>query len=236
MTGYSDEAKVMELLTPLRRLQSVPFTPRQPAERRLRRPVLVAAVVFIALALTGVAIANGIDAFNGIGSAQRSQNGSDVLDSRITKSCGSDSVSFYDPFCHLEPSSVRLVGRLASGRKVYAVADIRGDLCVVDEGETITSSCGPALSASHPITGTIGNDSPDDPRGGEFVAGGVAVDDIASVSFTPTPGDGTSVTVPVKDNVWLYERSDSHATDAHCFVAHLADGSTVNPFPEVPCP
>ena len=75
MTGYSDEAKVMELLTPLRRLQSVPFTPRQPAERRLRRPVLVAAVVFIALALTGVAIANGIDAFNGIGSAQRSQNG-----------------------------------------------------------------------------------------------------------------------------------------------------------------
>lgn len=235
MTDYGDDVKMLELLAPLRRLEPVPFTPGRPTERRLRRPVPAVAVVFIALALTGVAIANGLGAFNGIGSAQRAQNGSDVLDSRVTQSCRSDPASFYDPFCHLVPSSVRLIGRLASGRKIYVVADTRGDLCVVDEGGTITSSCGPPLSASHPITGTFGNDTPDDPGGGEFVAGGVTLDDVVSVSFTPSPGDGTSVTVPVRDNVWLYEQSGSHATDGNCFVVHLADGSTVDPFPEVPC-
>lgn len=59
------------------------------------------------------------------------------------------------------------------------------------------------------------------------------MDGITSVSFRVA---GQDVTVPVKDNVWLYEQPESHATDGHCIVAHLDDGSTVDPFPEVPCP
>ena len=236
MTGYSDEAKVLELLAPLHGIEPLRFGGSQGLERRrlLRRPVLVTAIVLVALALTGVAIADGIGAFNGIGAAQRAQDGADVLDSRVTGTCPSDnSGPIYDPFCHLVPSSVRLIATLASGRKIYVVADTRGDLCVVDEGRTITDSCGPPLSRAHPVTGTFANYSPT--TGGEFVAGGVAMDGVTSVSFTPSPGDGTQVTVPVNDNVWLYERSDSHATDGHCFLAHRADGSTVNPFPSVPC-
>jgi hypothetical protein len=227
MGAHGDDAKVTELLAPLRRLEPVPF----PGERRPlpRRPVLVAAVLVAALALVGVAIADGVGAFDGIGAAQRAQNGSDVLDSRVTRSCSSDG-PVYDPFCHLVPSSVRLIGTFAGGRKVFVVADTRGDLCVVDESRTIASSCGPPLSRSHPITGTFANDSPT--TGGEFVAGGVARDGVASVSFTVS---GRDVTVPVQDNVWLYEQAHSHATDASCIVAHLADGSTVDPFPEAPC-
>lgn len=234
MSVYSDEAKVRELLAPLSRLDPVPFAGSERRQLRIRRPVLVAAIVTVGLALTGVAIADAVGAFNGIGAAQRQQNGADVLDSRVASCPNDGSASVYDPFCHLVPSSVRLIGTLAGGRKMYVVTDTRGDLCVVDEGRTISTSCGPPLSGSHPITGTLSNNSPT--TGGEFVAGGVAMNDVTSVSFVPTPGDGSEVTVPVENNVWLYEQPDSHATDGHCFVAHLADGSTINPFPEVPCP
>ena len=226
MIGYSDDAKVLELLAPLRRLEPVPFSVPDRTVRRLRRPVLVVAVVVVALALTGVAIANGVGAFKGIGAAERSQSGSDVLDPRLTRSCPSDlSRSIYDPFCHFVPTSVRLISTLASGRKVFVAADTHGDLCVVDEGRTITSSCGPPLSGAHPITATFGNDSPT--TGGEFVAGGVAVDGVTSVSFRVW---GREVTVPVKHNVWVYTRRNSTAHGATCILVHLADGSTVNPF------
>lgn len=232
MTGYSDDAKMMELLAPLRRLEPVPFAMPEQTERRLllRRPILATATVIVGLVLTGVAIADGLGAFNGIGAAHRSQSGSDVLDSRVTESCSSSHSAVYDPFCHLVPSSVRLISRLASGRKVFVVADTRGDLCVVDEGRTITSSCGPPLSETHPITGTFSNDSPT--TGGEFVAGGVAIDGVTSVSFTVW---NKEVTVPVENNVWIYDKPDSTASTAGCIVAHFADGSTVTPFPEVPC-
>jgi len=42
--------------------------------------------------------------------------------------------------------------------------------------------------------------------------------------------------VSVKDNIWVYKEADSHADLGHCVAARTADGSTVNPFPEVPCP
>jgi hypothetical protein len=44
------------------------------------------------------------------------------------------------------------------------------------------------------------------------------------------------VTVPVRNNAYIYRRSRSTAHDVRCVVAHMADGSTVKPFPEVPCP
>jgi hypothetical protein len=69
MTGHSDEAKVAELLAPLRRLEPPPFTAPAGPRQRVRRPVLVAAIVAIALVLTGVAIADGFGAFTGISSA-----------------------------------------------------------------------------------------------------------------------------------------------------------------------
>ena len=35
---------------------------------------------------------------------------------------------------------------------------------------------------------------------------------------------------------WVYEKRHSTAHGERCIVAHFADGSTVEPFPEVPCP
>jgi hypothetical protein len=78
---------------------------------------------------------------------------------------------------------------------------------------------------------TFSNDSPT--TGGTFIASGFAIDGVTSVSFTVR---GQEVTVPVKNNFWDYEEHDSRASEGQCIVAHFADGSTVNPFPEVPCP
>ena len=74
MIGHSDDAKVIELLAPLRRLQPVPFRASHPEGRRwFRRPVVVVAVAVAGLALVGVAIANGFGVFDGISAAQRPQ-------------------------------------------------------------------------------------------------------------------------------------------------------------------
>ena len=232
MTGYSDDAKVMELLAPLRRLESVPFAVPERDDRRLllRRPVLIAAIVVAALALRGVAIANGVGAFNGIGSAQRPQTGADALDPKdLPPDCGSGSpAAAHSPFCHLILGSARLVRTLPGGDKVWVVTDTHGDLCVIVENSA--ASCGSPLKEPQPITFASSNESPT--TSGEFIASGVAIDGVSSVSFTVR---GNDVTVPVEDNVWAYEEQDSHAIEARCILAHFADGSTVNPFPEVPC-
>jgi hypothetical protein len=65
------------------------------------------------------------------------------------------------------------------------------------------------------------------------VASGLAVDGVTAVSFTVS---GKAVQVPVENNVWVYSEPNSHAKGGQCVVAHLDDGSTVDPFPEVPCP
>ena len=231
MTGYSDDAKVTELLDPLRRLQPIPL-PASPAEeqRRFRRPVVAAAVAVIGLALVGVAIADGFGAFRGISAAQSPQTPAALkwakqFQAACTKAPPPDS-SIYFPPCHVLLASARL---LSPGSKVYVVADTRGDLCV---SFAFGGGCGPPLDESHPITMGIANTGPI-PGGGKLTVGGVALDDVTSVSFTIW---NTPVTVPVKDNTYVYRRQNSTATDAHCVVAHLADGSTVDPFPEVPCP
>jgi hypothetical protein len=231
MIGYSDDAKVMELLAPLRRLEPAPFSVPGRTGRRLRRPVLVVAVAVVALALTGVAIANGVGAFDGIGTAQHPQTGADVLDAQTLAGlrwpCEVDT-SIYNPFCHLLLGSARLVGHVPQFGNVYVVTDTRGDLCTIFEGGG--GACGPPLSKSQPITFGTFNKSPT--TGGTFVASGIAIDGVTSVSFTVW---GKEVTVPVKNNVWVYTKPNSTAHDAGCIVAHLADGSTVVPFSEVPC-
>jgi len=231
MIGYSDDAKVTELLAPLRRIESVPFAER--TWRRLRRPILVASIVATALALTGVAIADGFGAFNGISAAQNTQTGTNVLPPGLLAEIEQSNalLAKYPGAAQQLPDTARVLGTMPDGSKVYGLSDTRGDLCTISEAG---GSCGPPLSNSQPITFGGANDAPT--TGGTFIASGVAIDGVTSVSFTPVPGDGQEVTVPVKDNVWVYKEPDSHASNAHCIIAHMADGSTVNPFPEVPCP
>lgn len=238
MTEYGD-ARLAELLAPLQRLEPVPFTGLQHANRSwLRKPVFVGVVVAVCLVLAGVAIAAGFGGFSGFGATQHPQTGADVLDAQalgsIHTACfsgpGPSDPRIYNPYCHLELDSARLLTNAGPHGNVWLIADTRGDLCVLGG----PGSCGPPLSDAQPITFGSGNDSPT--TGDTFFAAGIATDSVTSVSFVPVPGDGTMVTVPVKDNIWVYKEPDSHADDGHCIVAHMADGSTVKPFPEVPCP
>ena len=230
-----DDGVVRELLAPFARVQPVTLR-RHPTRHRPRRvrPVLAIAVAVAALAGAGIAIAAGFGAFDGIGAAQHPQTGTDVLDAKtlanLQEMCPSDSQpNFYNPLCHLVLDSTRLIATIPSIGNVYVVTNTRGELCTIWEGGS--ASCGPPLSKSQPIT--FGTFNPSPTTGGTFVASGLALDGVTSVSFTVR---GKAVTVPVMNNAWEYEEPNSHASLGYCIVAHLADGSTVNPFPEVPCP
>jgi len=233
MIGDSDDAKVTELLAPLRTLEPVPFAvPERAKRRRLRRPLLVAAVVVFALALTGVAIANGVGAFDGISAAQNTPTGADILPPGLLaqiEQMNAQNRKSGVPEQFL-PDTARVLATTPAGSKVYGLTDTRGDLCLFGAA----GSCGPPLSKHQPITMTGSNPSPT--IGATFTTEGVAIDGVAAVSFTVAPGDGKVVTVPVKHNFYIYEEPNSHGVAEHCVVAHMADGSTVNPFPEVPCP
>jgi hypothetical protein len=216
MIGYSDDAKVMDLLAPLRRLDPVPFALPQQIELRplWRRPILVVVVVVVALALTGVAIANGVGALDGIGAAQHPQSTIDKLDPQDLPPDCSSSVASESDFCNLDLASARLVRTLPSGRKVWVVTDSRGDLCVILQAGG--GSCGSALSPARPTTITSFKKGPGDP----LISYGVALDGIVSVSFM---AGGEPVTVPVEDNVWAYEGPNS---GFESLTVHYADGTT----------
>lgn len=207
---------------------------RRPRPSRSWRGALVPAVVVAALAGAGIAIAAGFGAFNGLGRVQ-AQTRRATLDrhtkAEIRTAChgGGPVAGFYNPYCHLVLDSARLLTDAPPWGKTYVIADTRGEICVFGR----LGGCYPPLSKSQPITFGSGNVSPT--TGGTFIAGGLAMDGVTSISFTLVPG-GTEVTVPVTDNMWLYQKPDSHAVNGHCVLAHFADGSTVNPFPEVPCP
>lgn len=213
---------------------ALPLTARR---GRRWRQVVVAAVAVAALVGAGVAIAAGFGAFNGISAAQETQTGADVLppavlaqveqmNAQTAEENQAASSRFQIPL--LLPDTARVLGTMPDGSKVYGLTDTHGNLCLIGEAG---DGCGPPLTHSQPITLGTANASPT--AGGTFIAQGVALDGVTSISFTVS---GKAVTVPVKDNVYIYKEPDSHADEAHCIVAHFADGSTVTPFPEVPCP
>ncbi len=215
-----------------------PDNPREyTARHRLGRlrPVLVVAVVTGALAGAGVAIAAGLGAFNGISAAQQTQVGVSVLDPAALATIKQNNATMIQynkahaadlPVLQLD--TARVLGRMPDGSPVYGLTDQHGDLCTLGE---VGGGCGPPLSRSHPITDGFFNASPT--TGGKLVASGVAMDGVTAVSFTVS---GQPVTVPVTNNIWTYTEANSHADGADCIIAHFADGSTVNAFPEVPCP
>jgi hypothetical protein len=204
------------------------------------RGALVVAVTMAVLGGAGVAIAAGFGGFSGFSATQHPRTGADQLDAQtlasIRAACSGglaapDSV-FYNPYCHLVLDSARFLTDTGPRGKVWIIADTRGDLCAVGG----FGGCTPPLSTSQPITFGASQPGPVPGAGGTFTAAGLAMDGVVSVSFVPVPGDGTTVTVPVKNNIWIYQKPDTQESDAHCIVAHMADGTTVNPFPEVPCP
>lgn len=196
---------------------------------------LLAAVVVVALVVASVAIAAGFGAFRGISAAEHTPVGASVLPAQVRASVAAENAraaAFRKAHhtswpAYLLPKTARVLGETSNGSKVYGLTDTRGDLCLIGGG---LGSCGPPLSKSHPITFMASNRSPT--TGGTFIASGIAMDGVTAVSFKVWSRD---VTVPVRKNVWIYEKLHSTAHDATCIVAHLADGSSVIPFPEAPC-
>ncbi len=200
-----EEARVRELLAPLRRIEPVPLKERP--SMRHPRPIAIALAAVAALAIVGVAIAAGIGAFSGIGSAQHGQRPQDVIDRSTAASLKRSPAGFLF-------STSRLVGRLPSGRRIWVVTDTRGDLCEVVE--RAMAACGGSLSATQPITISSFRRGPHEPP----VSFGVARDGVTAVSFR---AHGHEVTVPVNHNVWAYEGTSNVLRSA---IVHYASGTT----------
>lgn len=202
------------------------------------RPMLVAAALTAALAGAGVAIAAGFGAFNGISAAQSTTIGANILPpgllARIDQMNAGDSEG-NPSFPQFLPNTARVLGTMPDGSKVYGLTNTRGDLCLISEAG---GDCGPPLSSSNPITASSSNtptsSTAPSTAAGTFIASGVAMDGVTSVSFTIT-STGKTVTVPVENNVWVYEEPHSRAGQIDCIDAHLANGSTV-PLPNTSCP
>lgn len=216
MNLLDDEAQVRELLAPLNRIEPVKLL----QERRSRRPVLITGLIAVALLATGVAIAAGFDPFAGIGTADHPQRPQDVLAPNI--------VARFDAFNaraglgRILPASERLLGQLASGRRIYVAGTSKGQLAILvtDHGRLVSASYGAPLTQSEPVTISSFGRVKNGPHATPPLSYGIARDGITAVSFT---AHGREKTVPVKDNVWFYEGNSNVLAS---ITIHYANGST----------
>jgi hypothetical protein len=182
------------------------------------RPVFVAAVVAMALAGVGVAIADGFGAFDGIASVQHPQTGADVIDPATRAYM--DGGSSMPRIGGLEWDTSRHLGRLANGQNVYVIETTFPELCFIVGPPNPEWQCRDPLSSSHPTTDFVYT------QGGKpWTVVGVALDGVTAVSFD---ANGREVTVPVKDNFWMYTTSDDDATSGPVLsvTVRFADGTT----------
>lgn len=194
--------------------------------RGRRTPLLVAAALLAVTAVATAAVAAALGGFNGLGAAQHPPTGADVVDPATAAYLRSHDVG-------IQLDTVRRVGRLPNGQNVYVVTGTSNDLCTVVEepvGEPI-DLCGEPLSDAHPVAITGDYAVENDPST-RWIIYGLARDGVTSVSFQPAQANnqpaGPEVTVPVKDNLWIYRSNDALEPDFfQPFKAHLADGTTL---------
>jgi hypothetical protein len=234
-----------EHLVSLEELRSVLGTCAGPGEPRRRsarqrarrwRPVLVAAVVVLALAGTGVSIAAGLGAFtggsfNGIGSAHHPRTSADVIDAASRaymerKGCTQpDGRPCAPMMAGMRFGTSRRIAQLPGGQSLYVLKTTWKGLCFVAGPPPYPDfACSGPLSRSHPSTVWFYSTSSDL---SDWFVFGIAVDGVTAVSFEP---HGQEITVPVKGNVWTYRGDSMLATAALQtlpLTAHFADGRTV---------
>lgn len=130
----------------------------------------------------------------------------------------------------LEPSSARFLRQLPGGARVYAAATTGKGLCVLIErmprlGPNVKRGA-PLYQCTSPLTQRVPtaingfrafkerhNESP-------AVSWGIALDDVAAVSFT---AGARVITVPVKRNAWVYK--GRYMADSN-FTVHFKNGRT----------
>jgi len=206
------------------------FTRRE----RRRRPVLIAAVAAAVLIIgSGVAIADGLNPFAGIGAANHSPSNEDALDPTSITMIKHVNDTFANLAAHtgvpavsVLPDTARLITELASGRRVYVLSTTSDDLCVLTTPPPNTAndnmrgiSCGNPLSKDQPTTIEEEDQVVNGPNATPPLTYGVARDDVTAVSFM---ANGTEQTVPVTNNVWAYEGQNSADQS---LTIHYANGS-----------
>lgn len=183
------------------------------------RPVVVVAVAVTALAGTGVAIADGLGAFNGIGAAQHPQTGADVIDpaTRAYMEGGSNMPIIGG----LLFDTARVVGQIPSGQNIYVITTKSNSLCFVVGPPHPEWNCEDPLSRSH--SSAIFAYTQD---GKPYTVVGIALDGVTAVSFDE---NGQGVSLPVENNIWTYQSdsSDALASPMFALTVHFADGTTV---------
>jgi hypothetical protein len=215
-TSFDEEAAIRSLLVPFARI--TPVTRRRRSRRRLR---IALAVVVALLAVGGIAAANGLGPFAGIGAADHPPTSSDALDPAMRKTIAQiNERPPFGPTGRLIVHSARLVTQLDSGRRIYVIATTTNKLCVLIEmnpgkSEGSAMGCGDPLSQSQPTTEEQIRVNQQTPP----LAFGVTRDDVTSVSFR---AEGHEKTVPVIDNVWAYEGSSNILGS---LTLHLRDGT-----------
>jgi hypothetical protein len=218
---FDEEAAIRSLLAPFARV--TPVT----RQRRSRRPLLIVLAVVVALlAAGGIAAANGLGPFAGIGAADHPPTTSDALDPAMRKTIARiNGRGSFGPTGGLIAHSARLVTQLDSGRRIYVIATTTNKLCVLIEmnpGKSDGSAmgCGDPLSHAQPTTVEQIRVNQQTPP----LAFGVARDDVTSVSFR---AEGQEKTVPVIDNVWAYEGS-SNILGSLTLHFHNGTGTTIS--------
>jgi hypothetical protein len=216
-----DEAWVRELLAPLDRVAPVALSEPLPAPRRRRRVVLLVALGSVALAVVAVALAGGVDPFDGIGAADRPQQAGDLdprvvaLVERVNERRGSHTTVLGTT---LDPASVRLVGKLHDGLRIYVARTANGELCelfIMARGEGGVG-CGPPLEGDMPTTVASFRRGPKT----RPITWGVTRDGVTSVSFI---AGGVEQTVRVVNNAWVYE---GQSAALRSITAHFDDGTS----------
>jgi hypothetical protein len=160
-----------------------------------RRPMLIAGFLAAALLITGVAIADGVNPFAGIGAADRAQTPQDLLSPVLIQHVDYHLARFPAltglPAPQLVPDSARLLSQLPSGTSIYVIATTTDALCVVTEtlpaqGGTRSFACGNPDSQTQPTTIESQDEVVNGPNATQPLTLGVAQDNVAAVSFMPT--------------------------------------------------
>lgn len=193
--------------------------------QRRPRKLAVALILFASAAVATAAVAVGIGAFNGIGAAQHPLGTADVLDPATA-------AYVQEHLAGIKLDTTRHVGELPDGQSVYVITGTQNDLCTVVGPPNAFAQCGDPLSNAHPATITGDYAANNDPAI-RWIVFGLAIDGVTSVTFQPGQGGGSgatgpAVTVPVKDNLWIYESDQAQPPYVlQPVTAHFAGGTNV---------
>ena len=220
MSALDEDAQVHALLAPLARVEPVTLA----REKRSRRPALIAGLLALLLLAAGVAIADGVNPFAGIGAADHAQRSQDVLPPAAVAAIERSNmrVATIGNGSHLLPATARLLDTLRSGTRIYVISTTTDELCVliyVDQAD-FAYGCGAPLTQTEPTTIGEIDKVKNGPHATSPLTYGVAKNGINAVSFR---ADGHRTTVPVRNNVWVYEGQNGALRS---LTVHYANGTS----------